>query len=79
MEISEIKKSGNLTFSRRTVPCKKMVLLNGELKHLLVRETMLLASSVLESELCKNACLTQSVVPHQQQAAAPGCSPPAPF
>jgi len=64
VEPSGIKKLGNLIFFR-TVTCKKMML-NGELRHLPVRETMLLASNVLESELCKNACLTQSVVPHQQ-------------
>lgn len=38
-----------------------MILLNGELKHLPGRETVLLASSVPEPELCKNAFASHRV------------------
>lgn len=77
MELNGTKKSGNLPLSRKAVPCEKRVLLNGELKHLHVRETMflLLVSQGLKSERIQALCKVW--FPHEQQTAVPGCSHPA--
>lgn len=77
MELNETKKSGNLPLSRKTVPCEKRILLNGELKCLPVREPMLLllVSQSLKSERIQASCKVW--FPHEEQAAVPGCSHPA--